>query len=234
MYLMLVVFGGFVGGASVGHSQTVYDFEWDNLLLAAAKSDEHFDYSANTNWYMEKYRPDVWRYARNDEFTLQEKRGETEKIFREKVAQFDLDQKFVLRSSLNLGDYDFETEMFPIKGVNSGYHWLDHSYKNGNFPRTYSAHPTNIEVLNQLPMSKAIAKSFVNGRKDRYGRVDRRVYVKFTIKLGKMRDRSSFECEIQEGGFYADRSYTQPIGGGFKKAELESSSKANQPSLASQ
>ena len=227
-YFLFLMAAGLNGTPALAQSQPALDFKWDNLFLAAAKSDEHFDFSANTDWYMENYRPDVWRYARNDEFTLQDKRGETEKIFRDKVDQFDMDQKFVLRSTLTLGDYNFEKEIFPIKGIDAGYYWLDRSYKNGNFPRTYSAHPTNIEILNRLPMPKAQAKSFVNGRKDRYGGVNRRVHVKFTVKLGKMRDRSSFDCEIQQGTFYTDKGYTQPIGKGFKKAEMKSLAKTSE------
>lgn len=189
-----------------------HEFSWDNLAFAEIKLSGSFDYDNHVDWYMQKYRPSVWKSCKDDEFTLEDRRQETLAMFRERVKQFDETQTFYLRARISIGAYDFKEGSFPIKNMGPTNYWYENIYGSGDMPSKIRVYMTNYDGFQQLPMPKDQARSFVSSRKSRSGNVDRNIYAMFELKLVGRRSRGELEAEVQTATFYSDNSHTRFLG----------------------
>ncbi|MGB7342960.1 MAG: DUF4852 domain-containing protein [Pirellulaceae bacterium] len=197
-------------------SARAHEFSWDNLALAEIKLAGNFDYDNHVDWYMQKYRPSVWKSCKDDEFTLDDRRQETLSMFREKVEQFDETQVFYLRARMSVGAYDFKANCFPIQNMGPTNYWYESIYSSGDMPSNIRVFMKNYADFKTLPMPKDQARSFVSSRKNRSGNVDRNVYAMIELKMVDRRGRGELNAEIQSATFYADNSHTRFLGQ-FKK-----------------
>lgn len=203
------------------------DFSWDNLLLAWMKLDDDFEYgNAHVDSYMRLYRPNVWNSARNDEFELARRREETAKLMREKVAAFSTDTVFVIRTTMNLGAYDFERECFPIvdsrgNKFNERNYWHESRYA-PDLPGQFHLYMSNPDLIPQLEMKRSDAEQFLKRRKDKYGNLNREVQVNLRVKILETKDQKwEFLGEIQSMVAYDDRAQTRKLCEATKKARKD-------------
>ena len=169
-------------------STHAYEFSWDNLMLAHSKLDTAFDYEVMVDGYMKLYRAPVWKRYKSDEFELEDKRQETIVMMKERIKSFDLDDEFILRTSIDFEQYDFKKEEFPLTklGSNSYFYKNNSNTYGSGFQRTYKVHFENTEIFGNLAMAKSDAKEFVQKKKTSSGRVKRLLpmEIKFIV-IGK-------------------------------------------------
>lgn len=177
-----------------------YEFSWDNLMLSDAKLNSDYDYEAYVDAYMMRYRRPIWKKYKNDEFELEGKRQETIEMMKKRFAAFDLNQDFVINTGFKFGKYDFKKESFPLDGISANSYFYESKgwYGENVFPSRYSVHFTNPEIMDVLPMKKDDAKAFIQGKKNEYGRVDRRLPARIKFKILKKRGQSEFDAKITE------------------------------------
>ncbi len=125
----------------------------------------------------------------NDEFEWQEKFSEIKASLKEKTSSADLEGSYTMVTKVNLEDYDFEKQGFPIIIGEGTFFPLD------RFPKFYYASSNSIlekrialkldgfEEYGFLAMAQNDAKVFLQGRKDRYGNVDRSVTLQITFTI---------------------------------------------------
>ncbi len=201
------------GILSLSSRVNAHDFTWDNLALACIKLDKHFDVEANVEWYMKEYREATWNHARNDEFLLDEKMQETRKIFQNRIDQFDVDQAFMLRTQMEIRDYDFTNQEFPKSIVGADAYWYKSSSKSSqSIPSTLKLFIKNHHFLDGVPMEPAAAKAFVQSRKQSDGYVDRTVYATIEFRLLKLQDEGELLAEALNVTYYRDSARRQPLG----------------------
>ena len=202
-----------VGISVNGHAQIAgphrvsappHKFTWDNLLAASIKLQEHYNLEANVDSYMQRYQADTWNHVRNDEFELAAQRQRSLERFRRHVEEFSLDRNFVINTWMELGNYNFETESFPILRMGDGYHYSKYLYSKGSFPREFELYLTNHDLLASLPMAPQEARVFLQHRKDSKGNVNRRLDVKLYIRIVRLRRPTKDELmgEVQLARFY--------------------------------
>ncbi len=183
-----------------------HDFSWTNLMLAAVKMQPHFDYDANVDSYMQMYRPDVWNRYRNDEFELQDKREETIKIMKDRVASFSLNEEFVVHTVFKFGDYNFKKQLFPLDSLTANTCFSESAPRHfGSFPYNYKLFFTNPSRIGDIDMVKEDAKKFIQKRKDKYGSVNRRINAKLKFRIIKLKNgRDELEAELTHVTLYSD------------------------------
>lgn len=193
--------------ATASAEEPTYKFDWDTMLAASVKLQPDFNYRANVDSYLRLFEPDVWDFVRNDEFELDAQRKKTIEKFQAEVERFSLDQNVALNTWLTIGQYNFDTESFPVMNMSDDYFWNKRRYSSGSFPREFRLYLTNHALLADLPMSPDEARSFLNRRKDRNGNVNRRVEVTLRIRFVQLKRRSQSELlgEIQSARLFHDR-----------------------------
>ncbi len=192
---------------------SAHDFTWDNLAMARIKLDRNYDVDANVEWYMEHYRPDTWKLARNDEFLLHEKKAETKKLFQSRIDQFDLSQTFVLRANIDIGDYDFTNQEFPVRTSGPDSYWYKTSSKySDSIPYTLKLFFKNHEFVDTVSMEPAAAKAFVQARKKSNGYVDRTVYATIEFEIVSLKGDDGLLAEALKVTYYRDSARRQPLG----------------------
>jgi hypothetical protein len=185
---------------------TPHDFNWENLLYATIKLDKDFDFEAHIDDYLIAFRPAVWKQYRNDEFRLAEKRAEALRAFRERVGEFDMNQEFLILTSLTFGKYDFERSVFPIDQANENHYWYEYRYTDTEFPRRIMVFFKNPGLIGQIPMAADAAEEFLAARKSRGGSVDRRVYASIRVRVDSVKSRpGELWSEVRWAQFFSDR-----------------------------
>lgn len=186
-----------------------HDFTWDNLLVADAKLTKSFDYEVYVDSYMQIYREPVWKKYRDDEFELESKRQETIKIMKDRFEQFDLSQEFIIHTFINFNEYDFDAEEFPLEGFTASSYFpvsRNRYYSNNVFPNKYKVSFENYDIVKNLKMDKSAAKQFVQNRKDRYGKVDRKIPIQVKFKVQEKSSIGDLRAEITEVILYESKN----------------------------
>lgn len=205
LFALVVLFGA-VGLTSAADQH--HRFTWDTLLAASIKHQKNYNYEAITDSYLQVFEPTVWNHVKEDEFKLRKERRRVIEQCQREVQDFSLDRNVHLHTWLSLGQYNFETESFPVTNMNEGYHWSEYRYRSAGFPATLRLYLTNPELLASLPMSPEDAEAFLNRRKDSKGRINRRVEVTLRIRFTGLKPRSQTDLfgEIQSATLYHNRA----------------------------
>ncbi|MCC7335404.1 MAG: DUF4852 domain-containing protein [Pirellulaceae bacterium] len=194
-------------------SAMAHEFTWDNLAFASIKLNPEFDIDANVDWYIEEYRPDVWKKYRNDEFLFREKWEESRELLRQRIAQFNLEETFVIRGNLRIGEYNFESQEFPLEPNGSQSYWYESSYKYSDvLPSTMKVYFTNHEFMRALRLDRNSAKNLVTSRKDAYGNIDRAIYANIEMRIVKLEAAGELKAEALSVTYYSDSARTRPLG----------------------
>ncbi len=149
---------------------------------------------------------------RHDEFELEAKRKETIELMKRAVSSFNLKEEFVVRTSLNFGNYDFRNETFPLDGYSESHYFYASHYPHGSFPSNIKVFMKNVNSVRQFGLSNAKARDFLQTRKDRNGRIDRRVYLVLHLRItGIKTEPDQLQAEITKAWLYDKPNWTQEI-----------------------
>ena len=206
LLVMLMVIAG------QANTLMAHDLDWKNLLIASLKLRQGLDYDANVDSYMEAFRPDVWKRYRNDEFEMVGKRKETMELMKQAIAGFSLQETFLVRTSTEFGNYEFDSKSFPIVGWSESSYFYDSSYPHGSFPSSMSLFLSNPKAVSRIVMDEAQAKEFVRNRKNSSGNINRSLYVVLQLRIVKAKsDSGQLLAEIVSCMVYSDERYTKLI-----------------------
>ncbi len=209
--------------------QPTHDFTWHNLLLARDKIDESFSLLNHVDDYMMSMRQNVWERARYDEFELERKRTETREIIKQRLASFDVDRDFVLKTNLTFESYDFEKATFPIKEATANNYWYESAdHYPDDIPSSMNVYLKDPKMISGIPMSKDAAEFFISSRKSNYGSIDRKIYANIRLRIKRARSARNLEAEVRWVQFYGDRNRTRLI---YETPRSPDGSDANPPSV---
>ena len=137
----------------------------------------------------------VYTKYKNDPFEWEEQFEKLKNNFNEKVQAVDLDQEYVVSTSIEFGDYDFEAQgytisiaegtYFPLKSVDediNGY-LSSNAGSDSYFGNAIGLKIQDFEKYNFLAMDKATAKTFLQGRKYSSGNINKRIMISLKYKL---------------------------------------------------
>lgn len=215
---------------------------WDPLfkdMLAYGKKDnnvweERVNTDTMTRMWATMFHYETWKIARNNEFKKHEAMGKARDDLNNTINNRDLDKLYRFNLAYKFGKYDFDKNAFPIiKGYRSNEH-------RGKFENNHTADffdkkrarklrfklPHNIEVWSigtmpaSFPLNPDKAQAFVESRTNKYGDVDRTLYVSYYFKIkgpGKMYDDHQFSYDwvlkgdIKRVEIYDDKSFDNLI-----------------------
>jgi hypothetical protein len=153
------------------------EFTYDSVLPIYLKLDASLMPEDIVDSYMEKYRPEVWKKYRHDEFELEEKRVETLGLMKDVISAANTDEVFKIQTRMDFGDYNFDNQKFDFRPFNDGLFFpLDNCCN--DLPSKIRVSFTNTNIVDGIPMSKDQAKAFLNARKSSGGYIDRTVLAK--------------------------------------------------------
>jgi hypothetical protein len=209
-FVWLTVVAGLIVNTS---SALAHDFTWDNLAFASIKLNPEFDIDANVDWYIEAFRPDVWKRYRNDEFVFREKRAESRELLKQRIAQFDINEPFTIRGNVRIGAYDFEKQEFPTDPSGSTAYWHEYGYKYSDvLPSDMKVFFLNHEFLRAIPMDQNAAKNLVAARKNSYGEIDRTIYVNIEMRIVKLERPGELKAEALNVTYFSDNLRSRALG----------------------
>jgi len=185
-----------------------HNFTWDNLVLAHAKNQSIFDYEQHVDSYMQIYRKSVWERYKEDEFELEDKRQETIQMMKNKISSFNLNEEFIINTSIEFQKYNFKGQYYPLEGPQKGTYYAEtKNYTRGTFLREYRVYFSNYNIVTGVSIPKKEAKEFLQSRKNSRGTVDRDLpaTIKFMIKNLGNKD-GELIAEITEVNVYTDDS----------------------------
>jgi len=185
------------------------ELSWENLLLETMKLDKSFDYEANVDSYMQKFRSDIWERYHNDEFELEDKRQETIKMMRARVAAFPSQEEFVIPTTFSFENYNFKKQKFPMQPFSESTYYNASDSGSGTLPYMIKLFFSNPEKVSGLSMGKAPARGFIVLRKDQYGDINRTVYATVHAKVINLKGKDTLEAKITSVEVYGDQRKTK-------------------------
>lgn len=158
-----------------------YDFNYDNVFIAYLKLNNSIKPRNIADDYMKVYSEDVWDGMKGNEAQLKNKRKETIKLIKDKVSDMDLEEEFIITTNLKFGEYDFDRESFYFQPLTRQSYFPVLNYK-GGLPAQLNVFFDNTEIVDGIPMTKDVAKSFLTRKKNSWG-IDREVaaVIKFNM-----------------------------------------------------
>ena len=139
--------------------------------------------------YAKVVERDTYDKYRNDEFEWEEQFGKLKNKFNESITNADLETTYTVVTAVEFGDYNFTNEGFPVSigegtffPFNRITGWSEAS-DDSVFTKSLALKLDSFEKYNFFAMPKADAKKFLQGRKNRYGNVDREVSLQISYKL---------------------------------------------------
>lgn len=191
-------------------ASAINDFSWTNLMLASVKLNSNFDYETYVDSYMKEYRNPVYKRYRNDEFNMRTKRAETIEMMKERIRNFDLDEPFIINTSVEMGKYNFDTESFPIQGIGANSYFYERNYA-GDFPNTYKVRFSNFELIGDIEMAPGEAEDFIAQRKDSYGSINRKLPIRLKFKIVDREANDMLIAEFIEVKVYEERNFSKTL-----------------------
>lgn len=167
-------------------------------------------------------------YAREDEFAYHAEISKTKKFLNEVTNQINQDETYFIRFNDRIGNYSFDSLSFPLMWKNNGAQILDDTWlafnsddinKNKVELTDLRIFFENIEDFKYLPLNMEKAQYLVKHRKDRFGDVDRKMYLGIQFKIKKLVGKEYFEqnfidkgekyliCEILRIDFFEDKEF---------------------------
>jgi hypothetical protein len=138
------------------------------------------------NEYLYRFKRELYQKTHQDEFEYQKSLSIAKKEMQETIDNFDFIQDFTVLTSLNVGNYNFDNSVFPlteeqlILSIVELNPFLQYKSVNLYFP--------NYNEFSYIVIDSESANSFVKRRKDRFGDVNRKVYLKISFNLVEKSD----------------------------------------------
>lgn len=177
--------------------------------MARMKFEKNLDNHVYVDEYMKVFRAAVWERYRNDEFELQDKREETVDIMKQELSSFNLDEPFIINTTVEFEKYNFKKEKFEMNPFGENIFFNSRKCCFKVFSNEYRVFFNNGNLIDGLPMPKDKAKNFLNSRKGYGGSVDRRVYARIEFKLTKLQNDKEFMSQIINLSLFADRNHSK-------------------------
>lgn len=167
-------------------------------------------------------------YAREDEFAYRAEINKTKKNLNKVANQINPDETYFIRFNDRIGNYNFDSLSFPLVWKNNGAQILDDTWqiftpedinKNDVELTDLRIFFENIDKFKNLPLNMEKAQYLVKHRKDKYGDVNRRMYLGIHFKIKELVGKEYFEqnfidkgekyliCEIQRIAFFEDKEF---------------------------
>lgn len=168
---------------TIDHTNGYYlYFNMNNTLLT---EEEYLNYA-------KVFKQGTYRQYHNDEFEWEEKYSAIKQELDTMISKADFDAVYSVVSNIELGDYDFTNEgysvsfdpnsFFPIfKDEYAGY--AQYASSGSVFGKIIAIIIDSLETYSILPMPKEEAKAFLQGRKDKNGKVNRSVTMQINYKI---------------------------------------------------
>lgn len=166
----------------------------NDLALYAFLKGTNADLSEEYLPYAQVMEYEVWKKYHNDPFEWEEKFAQCKKNFDEKIANVNPNQEYVIMTSIEFDDYDFENQGYKVE-INDGTYFPMDSvfFKFG----TYNAYPgdnsyfvnkiglklQDLSKYNFIPMEKETAKTFLQSRKSSSGNINKKITIMVKYKL---------------------------------------------------
>jgi hypothetical protein len=167
-------------------------------------------------------------YAREDEFAYHAEINKTKKFLNEVTVQINPIETYFIRFNDEIGNYNFDSLSFPLLWKHNGAQILNDTWqiftpedinKNDVELTDLRVFFENIDNFKNLPLNMEKAQYLVKHRKDRFGDVDRRMYLGIQFKIKKLVGKDYFGqnfidkgekyliCEIQRIDFFEDKEF---------------------------
>ncbi len=142
---------------------------------------------ADREEYLFRFQNDLYDKTHEDEFQFQSALKSAEKELTQLALTADTSTIYSIGTSVNLQKYDFDNEGFPINEKEISFKLLSPvsriwNNSNRDLKPIYLA-LDNFKNFTFLTISPESSESFITRRKDKYGNVDRKVFIKIFYKL---------------------------------------------------
>ena len=140
-------------------------------------------------YYAISFETETYNKYKNDEFEWYDQFQKIKQNCDNAIANADFSSTYSIVTGLEFGDYDFEKGGFPVSIPEGTFFPLGKcSYSSSVnyysvFRKEIALSIDSFSDYNFLPMEKDVAKAFLQGRKDRYGNVDRNITVQIKYKI---------------------------------------------------
>jgi len=190
-----------------------HEFTWTNMFLASASLSNNFDYEQYSESYMRIYRRDVWDKFHEDEFAFRDKKKETVDIMKDRFNAFDTKEPFVIRTTFEFSEYNFDKNEFPLEGMEPGaYFPISREGYTYDLPEPIELHIKNPGMIGNIEMPAEKARAFIKDRKSSTGNVNREVIVEILIQAKEQKGSlDKIKGEIIEATVFADKKMTKEI-----------------------
>lgn len=197
-----------LGNRNVERLPSAQRLDWERFLLADMQLQPGFDYTEHADSYMRIFRRNIWDKYRNDEFELESKRRETISMMKQRAATFSPDSLFLIQTSFDFGNYDFDQNLFPLDSISESSFFSYDKFSSYTLPGKYKLGFTNPFMIGDLYMNELDAKTFLQKRKNRSGYVDRKVYAKLFFSDIKLEgSRNTFSANLKDVYIYSDQDH---------------------------
>lgn len=204
-----------LGIGAVPSVSNAADFTYNTVLPVYLKLDKTLMPEDIVDGYMQTYRPEVWAKYQNDEFELDDKRQETLKMMKNIIAAANPDETFTIQARFQFGEYNFSKEQFDFHPFAGGVFFpLDQCCS--SLPRRIKVSFSNPDIVDGIPMKKAMAKQFLDSRKSSGGYVNRDILAKVKIRMLSVPTRGELVAQIEQVQLFSEngRSVIATLGQG--------------------
>lgn len=139
--------------------------------------------------YAKGFENAVYDKYHNDEFEWHDQFQILKQNCDKKIVDADLTSTYTVVTSVDFGDYDFTNSGFPVTIGEGTFFPLGRTsswyYSRGDsiFGKSVALNLDKFHEYNFIAFSKDEAKTFLQGRKNRYGEIDRSVTLQITYKI---------------------------------------------------
>lgn len=146
---------------------------------------KRFDGETNEFWkdWLYTYRNDVYDRTREDEFEFYGVVNKAGELLLESAENLDNTTVYSANIKVELDDYDFTSHSFKFLWKGATFKIFRRSIWCPCTLDRIDLELSNLSEFNTLPVPFDQAKSFISNRKNRYGSVDRDVYLWINLKL---------------------------------------------------
>ena len=135
----------------------------------------------------------TYKKYHNDPFEWEEQFSKIKDNFNEKVQSANLDQVYIISTTIEFDDYDFDKQGYTVSigeatyfPMSSVYTVTDNAIEPGRdsyFGNRLGLKIQDFDKYNFIAMDKNTAKTFLQGRKNSYGNINKKIMILLKYKL---------------------------------------------------
>ncbi len=134
----------------------------------------------------------IYTKYHNDPFEWEEQFAKIKGNFNKKVQDVDFNQEYRMSTTVEFGDYDFENQGYKVSIEKETFFPMSSVYyvtggenpgSDSYFRNDFGLKIQDLDKYNFIAMDKNAAKTFLQGRKNRYGDINKQLVISFKYKL---------------------------------------------------